>query len=242
MALRSRGKIKQLKVTIGSLDRAAQRLASAGKLQGAIRDQLGKLKPDTRDDIDKRCAELFASLRKNCPHLLPKDPIEAGGRGPQIDLDPKSATLLLISAARKISDGESVIIWEQAGSALEVVSAKIRLKTTDGRLIVTIPVRCDETGGVSITVPFAVGSKVRPSGMIATTTAKPIGPPEIIQIWGDALVAFAWAAIIEVSQALANQVGQDAERAGLIPLSLLASDNGLRVSTMARLPMDRRPG
>lgn len=228
-------------VALSSLSKEAARLATTGRLRDAIQRHVRDMDVIKEKDIDAVCKELFAQLRKNCPELLPQAPLKTGAVGPEIDLDPKSTSTLLASAGRKISDGESSVIWLQAGNELEVAVAKVQVKTEAGHILVLIPVRCDETGAAEVTVAFAVGSAKRPAGMIAVTNARPSGPSEVIEIWGDASIAFAWGAVIELMQGLAFEAGQDQDREGLIPSALQAGPNGLRLSTMARHRMDRRP-
>ena len=55
----------------------------------------------------------------------------------------------------------------------------------------------------------------------------------------------AWQALLGVAAALAAESGRDLDGAGLIPIGVTATENGLQVLTMARHAFDRvggRPG
>lgn len=172
---------------------------------------------------------------------MPQAPLEPGKPGPQIDLDAKSAGLLLSAAGRKLSEGADSIIWTHANSELEVIPAKLTLRTESGVVTVSIPVNCEQTGHVIVTVAFVVGTNKRPSGLMATTSNRVSGPAAIVSIWSQPLIAFAWGAVQELLQAVAAESGKDKDGAGLIPVSLIASAKGVRLHTMARHGVDRRP-
>jgi hypothetical protein len=58
-------------------------------------------------------------------------------------------------------------------------------------------------------------------------------------LWGEALTALAWQALLGVSSALAAESGRDVDGAGLIPVALTATKDGLQILTMARHAFDR---
>ena len=218
---------------------ASEELLNRGRLRDAIRTILTERerRPSRDDDA---CKKLFEQLRKRCPHLLPKAPLAAGAVGEEIALDARSAGLLLVAAARRASGGAERVIWQSGPNALEVLAGRVGLQTADGRALVTIPVRCDQTGEAKITVAFAVGSTKRPAGMIAVVSGCPAGPPAIVNLWGEALTAFAWGALMDFAQDVAAESGQDQDRAGLIPGALFATPDGLSLLPMARHSFDRR--
>jgi hypothetical protein len=104
---------------------------------------------------------------------------------------------------------------------------------------VTIPVSCEETGRQTILVTFATGSPKNPTGLIFATDTIPEGPPEIVEIWGEALIALAWTSVLRVLSTLASVSGADLDGAGLIPVGLAASNSGVKLLVMARHTMDR---
>ncbi len=221
-------------------DREVDRLANEGELRRAIDLHLSQHRKDDAN-IDETCRRLFRELKKRCPELLPTDSIEAGKPGPEIELGTKATSTLFRAAARKVSGDAAETVWFLGDNELMVFSAKTEIETQDGRILVHVPVRCDQTGPTRITVPFAVGSEKRPGGMIAVALARPVGPTEIVELWADALTAFAWGAVLELFQALAAGAGKDGDNRGLIPFAVSANKEGVKIGTMARHGFDRGP-
>jgi hypothetical protein len=89
-------------------------------------------------------------------------------------------------------------------------------------------------------VRFAIGGDKRPAGMLASTDERPFGPVEVVDVWGEALTAYAWQILVHSSASLADAVGRDVDGAGLIPVGLRATGDGLAVATIARHSFDRR--
>lgn len=193
------------------------------------------------DPPSEQCKRLLAELRKNCPGLIPPDPLGPGQVGPEIPIDPKNA-VALFHAALKPARGE-LILLRDGDNELLVEVGKIDLRFADGLIVVAIPVRCDQVRRAIVEVPFAVGSSKRRAGLIAATESAPRGPLLVTEIWGEALTALAWQALLGVSTALAAESGRDLDGAGLIPVGVTATENGLQVLTMARHAFDRvKPG
>ncbi|SEW12048.1 hypothetical protein SAMN05444851_1542 [Aliiroseovarius sediminilitoris] len=217
-----------------------ERLVGDGALRVAI-DRLLERTPDKDidKDIDKVCKKMFQALRKRCPHLVPDRPVNTGQIGPRIDLGPKTVVTLFRGAAVKLA-GDKQTVWVLGDSEMLVFASRVVLETEPGRIVVHLPVSTDQTKDVVIKVPFAVGSEKRPAGLMATTPMRPIGPEEIVEIWADALTAFAWGAVLTLAEVLANRAGQDPDRNGLIAFNLLAGAGGLTIGTMARHGFDRR--
>lgn len=146
----------------------------------------------------------------------------------------------LITVAAKRSVGlyhatkRAEVVWTSGDSELAVSLDNVRIKTDRGLIHVTIPVRCDQTGGDEIEVLFAVGADDQPAGMYASTTRRPRGNPVIVQVWGDALVAHAWQCVLGMIAGVAGAVGKDARGNVLVPAELIANADGLRVVPMAR--------
>lgn len=220
-----------------------EQLVGAGALRVAI-DRLLERTPDKEtgkddDDIEKVCDKMFQALKKRCPHLVPDRPVNSGEVGPRIDLGPKTAVTLFRGAAVKLA-GEKQIVWVQGDSEMLVFASRVGLETEPGRIVVHVPVRTDQTKDVVIKVPFAIGSEKRPAGLMASTPMRPTGPEAIVEIWADALTAFAWGAVLTLAEVLASRAGQDPDRQGLIAFNLLAGADGLAIGTMARHGFDRR--
>lgn len=225
---------------VSTPDRNLEKLTRDGELRRAIDRFLGR-GPEAGKDIDKICKRLFEQLKERCPGLVPPDPVETGKPGPEIDIGMRAAGALYRAAARKVSGDAAQMVWFLGDSELMVYPSKTELEIQEGRILVHVPVRCDQTGDAKITVPFAVGSKKRPGGMLAAAPMRPAGPAEIVELWADALTAFAWGAMLELFQTLAASAGRDADHQGLIPFAVTSDQEGLKIGTMARHGFDRRP-
>src|SRR5262249_42154416 len=154
-----------------------------------------------------------------------------------IPLDPKTAQAL-VRAALKPARADTILL-QDGNNELLVEVAGITLSFGDGTVVVSIPVRCDQVRRAVVQVPFALGSSKRPAGLIAATESAPRGPLVVVEIWGEALTALAWQALLGVSSALARESGRDVDGAGLIPIALTATKDGLQILTMARHAFDR---
>ena len=119
----------------------------------------------------------------------------------RLDVPTKDLSDLVIVSA-KLASGffrptkRTEVVWVDGDSELAVGVAAVGVETTDGLVRVKIPVRCDETGPAAVEVVFAVGSPGRPAGVYASTYRRPVGPALIVDVWGEALVAFAWQTVL----------------------------------------------
>jgi hypothetical protein len=200
-----------------------------------------------RDAVSDECQRLLKQIEARCPGLLPPSPLDPGGIGPEIPLNPDELQKLVTAAVPKAaglppgSAAESVV-WTLAGNELLVLLAKVTVKLVgDGIALVRIPVHCDQVEAAAVTVPIAVGDNKRPAGLLAATEDRPRGPAAVVDVWSEALTAFAWQALLAIATAVAAGAGTDVDGAPLVPAGLTASANGLRILTMARHPFDRTP-
>ena len=174
-------------------------------------------------------------------------PLPAGQPGPEIPLDQETGRALYRLVARQVSGlpaqstaDVSVVVWTQGDDELAVLIDEIAVTTAQGAVAIDIPVRCDQVGSAKVRVRFATGSDARPAGFVAATDARPVGPPVVVDLWGEALTAFAWHIVLTTSASLASASGRDADGAGLIPVGVRAGDSGIVVVTMARHTFDRK--
>lgn len=128
----------------------------------------------------------------------------------------------------------SEIVWVEGASELAIDIVKLDVRVADGVISVMIPVRSDQTGSVLIQVLFAVGSANEPAGLYAATQKRPSGPDLIVDVWGDALVAFAWQCVLGVVTGIAAATGKDERGNVLVPVELVASARGVAIVPMAR--------
>jgi hypothetical protein len=167
------------------------------------------------DPVSDECARLLALVNQRCPGLLPPAPLPSGTAGPAVTLGPDEVQRLVSvasSPAAGAGSQASTVVWTLGGSELLVIVAKVRVRLDEGTVLVTIPVECDQVPGADV------------------------------DLWGDALTAYAWQIVLSVTAGIAGAAGQDVDRAPLVPAALTASANGLGVHTMARHTFDRDVG
>jgi hypothetical protein len=169
----------------------------------------------------------------------PQPAMAAGAVSQPIFVGGEQATALLRVAAKRAAGlirptKRAEAVWVRGDSELAVNLVAITAKIAAGLIIVTIPVRSDQTGDASVDVFFAVGSPDQPAGLYASTLRRPSGPPLIVGIWGDALVAFAWQCVLGMVSGLAGATGKDARGNVLVPVEMAASEKGLQIVPMAR--------
>ena len=174
-------------------------------------------------------------------HILPvvsTQPLPAGTPGSEVSIDQQTLQNLVVALATE--NNAPTQVWTKDSSELLVFSGKVQLALDDGMVLVTVPVSCDQSTA-SIHVPFAVGSKAQPAGLVFAADQRPRGPDVIVDVWGEALTAFAWRLLLDAVIKVAAQSGVDADGAGLVPIAFVAAPTGITLLPMARHPFDRVP-
>jgi hypothetical protein len=169
---------------------------------------------------------------------VPPKRLPPGTTGSDIALDVQSLQRLVTAVAEEGSAAGQQV-WSRDSSELAVITGKVTVALDDGLIVVTIPVSCDQLASASIQVPFAAGGKDSPSGMVLATEERPRGPEMIVDLWGEALTAFAWRLLVAVMYRVALQSGVDEDGAGLVPIAVTAAKDGLTLLPMARHAFDR---
>jgi hypothetical protein len=187
--------------------------------------------------LARQCRELVARLRETCPDVFVGRPLKPGEVAGELALG-TDQFLAMVSAALGAKSTPRTV-WSDGTNELLVDLAKTSVKTTDGLVQTLIPVECNETGPKIIEVTFATGSPHGAAGLIFAAETVPAGPPEIVEIWGEALVALAWTAMLRVMGALADMAGTDLDGAGLVPAAISAERGGVKLLVMARHEMER---
>ena len=200
--------------------------------------------------ISAECERLLAFVRKKCPGLLPTAPLPAGTVAPPINIKADQAVRLFPAAAAiaagidpfSTEPALALVKWQEGDRELVIYPSKVSARFANGVIAVTIAVSTDQTGDAAVFVSFVVGSPKQPAGLVATTSARPIGPAVIVDSWSKPLIAFAWHVVLEVVANLAGAAGRDVDGSRLVPIALAASPNGLSIVPMARHTFDRRRG
>jgi len=180
----------------------------------------------------------YVASQRAAGFLGPERSRDSGERGEGVHLDPKTAVELLRVAALRAagifrSTRRTTIAWVDGASQLAIIVAGLDLEFADGEMVVVIPVRCDQAEG-QVRVTFAVGSSGKPRGLYAATERRPRGPELIVDVWGEALVAFAWQCLVGLYSGMAAATGKDARGNLLVPVEVEASSDGLVVVPMGR--------
>lgn len=157
---------------------------------------------------------------------------------PLVVKDEQARALLRIAAQRASGlfrqTTRKEVVWVEGDRELAIGIAELDVTLETGFIRVTIPVRCDQTGATTVEVAFAVGSPTEPAGLFASTFRRPIGPPLIVDAWGEALVAFAWECVLGLVTGLAGAAGKDARGNVLVPAELSVTRGVMEVLPMAR--------
>lgn len=203
-------------------------------------------RPRKDDRHEQQCRQLLETLRKHCPDLAPPGPPSKPGQPADVvHIDGRTVEVLVRAAATGAAglpigdDGAAGVLWVDGPSSLWIDVARTTSKVTSGVIAITVPVRCDQTGNTLVHMTFAVGTVDRPLGLVAATENRPRGPREVVDIWGDALIAFGWQVVLDIAAGTAAHAGDDLDGAPLIPAALAASGDGLAVLPQARHAFDR---
>ncbi len=202
------------------------------------REKEAKDRDRHKKHLRKRCLRLLALLRRWCPDMLPPEPLPEGKVGPPIELGSKTVSTLIRDALVP-EEGPKSVIWQQAGSEVVVHLDRTRVRVLDGLVLVGVTLESEETGLAELTVPFAVGTEDRLAGMITVTEEKPRGPAILVDRWGEAVIAAAWKALLDVADQLAAEAGTDETGAPLRAGALITEGDRLGIVPQARHAFER---
>ncbi len=181
---------------------------------------------------------VLGRLRAELPDTLPTRPVPTGRKGAVLPVPSAALGTLVQFAALRRTEGAESVVWDDGVNQLVVHAARVRPVVTDGMVRIAVPVECDQTSA-TMEIAFAVGSETRVAGMIAATADRPAGDPLIARVWGDALIAFAYGALLDLADSLAGASGRDEKNDRLVPRGLVARRGQLSVETQARFVYDR---
>jgi hypothetical protein len=126
------------------------------------------------------------------------------------------------------------VIWSDRGNRLLVRVAGVHAQVGDGTLVLTVPVTCDQTGDVDVSVTFVTGTPDRPAGGVVTTEDHPRGPAAVVENWAEPLLAFAWQTLVSAVSAVSGAAGGDLSGRALVTAALAVNSDGLTVTPMGR--------
>ena len=178
---------------------------------------------------------------KNWFFQLPDDAVlEPGTLTPKDFAVPQTdAREVLRSVVRFVADlpadGRPLVVWADGDDELLVDISATTITCLVGLVRIGIKVACDQLDApAAIEVPFAVGTHDRPAGLTMSTQRRLLGPDLIVDRWSDAIVAFAWEALLETARRLAERAGKDIQGRPLIPVAIASGSGTLHIQPMAR--------
>jgi len=199
---------------------------------------LGEALVCQRDQDFRSIDDIATSLAANLGRQRGLDSgpgIEPGAKGVSLAFSSSAASQLLSLSGRSHADGQEAVIWDDGVNELVVWPGKMELTLTEGLARVKIPVECDQLSTM-VEVPFAVGSSKRLSGMVMAAPERPIGDVRITRIWGEALIALAHRALVDMADALARPLGRSVDNQALEARGIIATRGQLVVETQAGQP------
>lgn len=197
--------------------------------------------------LDRLARDLAGSAGrgKAPPSGAPAPRVVPGQLRPIPDLERGRAERLFQSALVRVCGGDPRvaargILWRDAGNEIVLHPARATLATGERLIVVAIPVYTDQTGDALVAIPFVTNAGDSALGLIAATETTPRGPAAVVDVFGDTLVAVAWAALVETAAAWAGAAGDAAGHGRLAPAGLSATKAALLVTAQGRFePEDR---
>jgi hypothetical protein len=191
------------------------------------------------DGVSPRYTSHVQAERKAERFVPPRALLAPGTTTDRLFVSEKDAGPLIVEAAKRAAGffrptKRTEVVWVEGDSELAVGVAGVRVAFDPGLVVLTLPVRCDQTGPAEVHVTFAVGEPGRPAGLYASTQRRPRGPAIVVDTWGESIVAFAWHALLDLVAGLAGATGKDTRGNRLVPVELEATGDGLAIVAMAR--------
>jgi hypothetical protein len=124
------------------------------------------------------------------------------------------------------------VLWSAGESRLLVHLGRATLRLGDAWIDAILPVECDELGMAPVTCTFLTTTADRPGGFVWAAEDRPRGPALVTELWGEALVALAWRALVEAARIVAAGAGTDPFERPYVPAAVLASPEALTVLPM----------
>jgi hypothetical protein len=162
-------------------------------------------------------------------------PSGADGRGPILRLDGEAAlALYAVALAQALGlDLEAAshgVDWQDGEDRLRIEPGDVQLALLDGFALVQIPVATEAAGEAEVVVPFATRRSGQAAGPATAAPPVPRGPEALVARWGEALVAVAHRALLDLAEALARVAGER-EGTSLVAAGFTAGRDTLRVES-----------
>jgi len=191
-----------------------------------------------RADLDPQTQ---ARVQKAIGDMVGLAPLQPGRAAPDRTMQPDALRVLVPSAAvvaagldpAKVPRPPPPVLWTEGNNSLLVRIGEVHADLLAGAVVLTVPVACDETGPVDVTVSFVTGTPDAPTGGVATTEDHPRGPAPIVETWAEPLVAFAWQTLVVATSSLSGAGGNDFSGRNLVAADFAITEQGLTVTPQA---------
>lgn len=124
------------------------------------------------------------------------------------------------------------VLWDNGSDRLLVHLAGVKVALGDGFVEVFLVVECDQTRQSAIAVTLVTTSMRRPAGFLLASEDRPRGPAVIVDTWGEALLALAWRALVEVARVVAASAGRDQFDRPFVASTVVATPEALVITPM----------
>lgn len=163
-----------------------------------------------------------------------------------VEIPQRHAQQLLRSVVRLVADlpagSPPRVVWTQGSSELLVHTSTISIACAPGLVTIGLRVACDQLAEpTTLSVPFAVGTRQAPAGLVMHTFTRLAGPAVVTERWSEAVTAFAWEALVELARALCAELGRDEAGRALVPGAIGADQRLLLLQPMGRHRVNLRP-
>jgi len=138
--------------------------------------------------------------------------------------------LALASLCERSGDTKplSKVLWRDGGNEMLLNIQEVRLELGKQFVVAVLPVYTDQSGESEVIVPFVTRPEKNALGFMAGTESVPRGPHEVIDAFGDSLVALSWAAIVKTILAWSNAAGGKEMQ----PIGFTATRDKLRINAI----------
>lgn len=188
--------------------------------------------------VSSACRKMLEAMQEKCPDLLPDIPLKEGQISAPIEVEAKLFLKLTKTAIKP--NTKKAIIWRENGSEVRFWPDKTVVDIQEGLILIGIVLEAQETGEQTLTVPFATGTEKRFAGTVMTTDQKPRGNERLINIWGDAVIAAAYEAVLQVVSGIAAETGIDTKGQNLRVGAIIAKQGILSVIPQAYFDFENK--
>ena len=203
-------------------------------------DEFFAVVPDSliSQPVATECQKLLRKMQRDCPNLLPDKPLEEGQISSPIEID--SSTFLKLTRIAIKPVAKKTIAWKKNGSEIIFLPEETVIDIQEGLILIGIVLETTQTGKQTLTVPFATGKEKRFAGTIMTTEERPRGHALLVDVWGDAVIAAAYEAVLQVISGVSAETGVDNKGQHLRAGAIIAKKGVLSIIPQAYFDFENK--